>query len=130
MYSFEKISLKNLYKKYIHLDENRNIVNELDFFDTLIDGDIQLFIALKDKEVVGLITFNIDEVNNELEKLTLSTKKEHRNRGIAKKLIELQFNFAKINKLKIKQSKYSNMGTLYLKKYNYLYSQLLEIQME
>jgi ribosomal protein S18 acetylase RimI-like enzyme len=86
------------------------------------DTEFNYFCAMDEDKIVGMLKFKTGGseslwnpgYNNWVS--FISVDPEYRNRGIAKKLIRMLFEFANENKYSVLQSRYSDDGLKYIKK--------------
>lgn len=106
-------SIKNIHAE--SLMTNQNMINDFYFWETSINGeDIGIYKKINN-EIVGLICMSLN--NNIYKTLYINVKKEYRNKGVAKELINYQLEYIKKNNFKLINSKYTKDGELKIKKY-------------
>lgn len=114
------MSVKEMYEKLIDpFHYNQDIfLGRIPYSYSCIDGKDQVFLALENQLIIGISAIHQNNNNpNVWESLFTAVDKNYRNKGIAKRLLNLRFEFISLNGKTYLPSKYSQEGQKYLSHY-------------
>lgn len=125
MIKFKTLCLKSFFEYWIKpFAHNQDIFEgRMNYTHACIDGEDMVFFAHYEDLVIGMLVIHQDEHFDDVwHNLFVSVDKKWQGQGIAKKLLENQFKFISTNGGFLINSKYSNQGHEYLKKYNEIFT--------
>jgi GNAT superfamily N-acetyltransferase len=115
-----EMSVKEMYEQWIDpFSQNQDIFSgRIPYAYSCIDGKDKVFLAIENHLIVGISAIHQNENNpNIWESLFTAIDPSYRNKGIAKRLLNMRFQFIAKNGQQYLPSKYSNDGKKYLSKY-------------